>query len=82
MVNSASSLSPMRPDATGGSVAILMRTRDRPVLLARAFASVLSQRCDDWHLFVVNDGGDPAPVDALAARHETGFLGRITVCLL
>ncbi|MCQ8278409.1 glycosyltransferase [Acetobacteraceae bacterium KSS8] len=66
-------------DGDGRSVAILMRTRDRPILLARAFASVLSQRWDDWHLFVVNDGGDPAPVDGLAARHATGFLGRITI---
>jgi glycosyltransferase involved in cell wall biosynthesis len=63
----------------GARVAILMRTRDRPVLLARALASVLSQTHQDWHLLLVNDGGDPLPLDRLVARHETGFQGRISV---
>ena len=65
---------------TGGSrVAVLMRTRNRPVLLARALASVLAQAHADWHLVVNNDGGDQAAVDALVARHDTGFDGRISV---
>ncbi|WP_196492819.1 glycosyltransferase family 2 protein [Burkholderia territorii] len=60
-------------------VAILMRTKDRPVLLARAFASVLNQTHQDWHLYVVNDGGNPADVEALVSSHETAFAGRLTV---
>ncbi len=67
------------PGPAGSRVAVLMRTRDRPVLLARALASVLSQEHEDWHLVVVNDGGDPAPVDALVGRHDTGFAGRVAV---
>lgn len=73
------SMRSLPPSAPGGHVSILMRTRDRPVLLARALASVLSQVHQDWHLALVNDGGDPARVDRLVQRHDTDFLGRITV---
>ncbi len=67
------------PGPGGSRVAVLMRTRNRPVLLARALASVLAQAHEEWHLVVNNDGGDPAVVDALVARHDTGFDGRISV---
>lgn len=49
------------------SVAIVMRTRDRPLFLPRAIASVAAQDWPHWHLYVVNDGGDPGPVDAILA---------------
>lgn len=62
-----------------GKVIIIMRTKDRPVLLARALMSVLSQTYNNWHLSLVNDGGDPAPVDHLVAIHQANFNGRITV---
>ena len=73
------SLRSVVPGPDGSRVAVLMRTRDRPVLLARALGSVLAQTHADWHLVVVNDGGDPAAVDALVSRHDTGFDGRISV---
>ena len=50
------------------TVAVVLRTSDRPVLLQRAVASVRGQTHDDWRLVVVVDGGDPAAVtEALAA---------------
>lgn len=48
-------------------VIIVMRTYERPVLLARALASVAAQTHRDWHLVVVNNGGDPAAVDSVVA---------------
>ena len=60
-------------------VAIIMRTKDRPVLLARALSSVLNQTHADWHLTLVNDGGDRACVDLLVENHRGAFGGRITV---
>jgi GT2 family glycosyltransferase len=55
------------------SVAIVMRTYERPVLLARAIASVQNQTFRDWHLIVVNNGGDAATVDKVVsvARNST-----------
>jgi len=44
-----------------------MRTYERPVLLARAIASVQNQTFSDWHLVVVNNGGDAATVDKVVA---------------
>ncbi|MER2519120.1 MAG: glycosyltransferase family 2 protein [Bdellovibrionales bacterium] len=44
-------------------VSIIMRTKDRPQLLPRALASVVSQTYPDWELIVVNDGGNPATVE-------------------
>lgn len=47
------------------SVAIIMRTKNRPVLLARALESVIQQSYTNWHLYLVNDGGDTSPVNQL-----------------
>ncbi|WP_158928103.1 glycosyltransferase [Acidisphaera sp. S103] len=66
-------------DTSGTRVAILTRTRNRPVTLARALVSVLSQSHTDWHLYLVNDGGDPAIVEQLVQNHESAFQGRVTL---
>lgn len=43
-------------------VTVVTRTKNRPRLLARAFASVRAQTMPDLELIVVNDGGDLADV--------------------
>jgi glycosyltransferase involved in cell wall biosynthesis len=63
----------------GDSVAIVTRTKDRPLLLARAIGSVLAQRHTNWLHVIVNDGGDPAPVEALVHDHAGGYAGRARV---
>jgi glycosyltransferase involved in cell wall biosynthesis len=70
-----------QPGRTGDaeSVSVLMRTKSRPLLLPRAMRSVLSQTFRDWHLFVVNDGGEPDAVERLVAGQGEAFAGRITV---
>ncbi len=60
-------------------VAVITRTRNRPLLLARAVASVLGQTHDDWVHVIVNDGGDPAAVTALVERHSAAYRGRMQV---
>jgi glycosyltransferase involved in cell wall biosynthesis len=54
---------------TGGmpAVSVITRTKNRPLLLRRALDSLGNQRFSDWEHLIVNDGGDPAPVDRLAA---------------
>ena len=61
-------------------VAIVMRTYERPVLLARAIASVQNQTFSDWELIIVNNGGNPADVESIVsvARNTTGT-SKITV---
>jgi len=44
------------------AIAIITRTLDRPLLLARAAGSVARQTCRDFQWVVVNDGGDPDAV--------------------
>ena len=48
-------------------VAVVTRTRDRPLFLARALESVAAQTFTDVVWVVVNDGGARAPVDAVIA---------------
>lgn len=48
-----------------GNVRVVMRTFERPVLLARALASVRGQTHRLVELVVVNNGGDPSTVDAV-----------------
>jgi len=46
-------------------ITVVMRTYERPVLLARAIASVQLQKFTDWELIVVNNGGQQSVVDAV-----------------
>ncbi|WP_363323715.1 glycosyltransferase, partial [Accumulibacter sp.] len=43
-------------------VAVITRTKDRPLLLQRALESVSGQSLTDIQWVIVNDGGEPAPV--------------------
>ncbi|MFM8626874.1 MAG: glycosyltransferase family 2 protein [Actinomycetota bacterium] len=49
------------------TVQVVMRTFERPVLLARALASVRGQTHQGLTLTVVNNGGEPGVVDAVVA---------------
>jgi glycosyltransferase involved in cell wall biosynthesis len=60
-------------------VSVVIRTKNRERLLARALDDVLDQTLPDWHLIVVNDGGHPAPVDALLSSREASMQGRAEV---
>lgn len=61
------------------SVGIVMRTRNRPLLLRRALESVADQTFDDWHLVVVNHAGDPGPVDEAVEAISPRVKGKIEV---
>ena len=47
------------------SVDIIIPTRDRPELTARAVQSVMDQTFTDWRLFVVDDGSSPENLASL-----------------
>ncbi len=64
--------------AAQSRVTIVMRTRDRPLFLARAIRSVLAQTMPGWHLVIVNDGGSSAVVDAVVDPYRAGLGGRFT----
>jgi glycosyltransferase involved in cell wall biosynthesis len=54
--------------------AIITRTLNRPLMLERALSSIAGQTFRDFVWVIVNDGGEPAPVDALAGRaRDKGF---------
>ncbi|MFP4541730.1 MAG: glycosyltransferase, partial [Opitutales bacterium] len=67
----------MKTPPPSARVAIITRTKDRPTFLRRAMESVLAQRYTDWVHIVVNDGGDPAPVEVLARFFGERYAGRL-----
>ena len=60
-------------------VAIVTRTKNRPVLLRRALDSILSQTYRDYVVVVVNDAGDRRDVDDCVAAVAGRADGRIHV---
>ncbi|MEF1284799.1 glycosyltransferase [Vibrio sp. M250220] len=60
-------------------VAIITRTKDRPITLERAMQSVLSQTEQDWIHVIVNDGGEQECVDKLAEKYSSEYSGRIKI---
>src|ERR1035437_4298058 len=60
-------------------VAIITRTKDRPLLLQRSLRSVLGQSYLDWLHVIVNDGGDPVTVDGIVARFSQAYGRRVKV---
>ena len=61
------------------SVAVITRTKDRPLFLERAARSVLGQHFADFVWVIVNDGGDPVAIEAFVHRHRHDAAGRIQV---
>lgn len=66
-------------DPQSARVAILIRTKQRPLLLARALDDILNQTYQDWEAVVVNDGGSPGEVDDLIEHHRVALRGRLKV---
>lgn len=60
-------------------VAVITRTKNRPLLLERALDSVLAQRYADWLHVVVNDGGDPDAVRRAIAPRQARYGERLTL---
>ena len=49
------------------SVGVVIRTKDRPVFVKRALAAVMAQDHTNFHIVLVNDGGDIAQLRAAIA---------------
>lgn len=60
-------------------IAVITRTKDRPVLLRRAITSVLAQTETNWIHVIVNDGGNADQVEKLAAEFQTEYRGRLSL---
>ena len=58
---------------------VVTRTKNRPLLLRRALCSVLGQTQENWTHVVVNDGGDPAPVESLGSEYAAKYDGRLKI---
>ncbi len=52
-------------------VAIITRTKDRPIFLVRALQSVSAQTYDDYVHVIVNDGGDKSEVENIVTKYDT-----------
>ncbi|WP_194414121.1 glycosyltransferase family 2 protein [Microbacterium yannicii] len=60
-------------------MSVVIRTKNRERLFARALDDVLAQEFTEWHLIVVNDGGASAPIDTVLADRERALNGRAEV---
>lgn len=61
------------------TVAVLLRHHGAPARLGRAVDDLLAQTFTDWRLVLVDDGGNPAEVDAVLAPRRDELAGRATV---
>lgn len=59
------------------SVAVITRTKDRPLLLERAIKSVMNQSFEGLMMVIVNDGGSPKPIEELLRKHKRLIAGRV-----
>jgi FMN phosphatase YigB (HAD superfamily) len=70
-------------DAATGStfrkIAIITRTRNRPLLLRRAMESVLQQSFSDWTHIVINDGGHLSVCEMAASEFRHRYEGRLVL---
>ena len=60
-------------------VSVIMRTRNRPIFLSRALASVEGQQLDDYELIIVNDGGEAQIVQAALDKTSPKLQARTQV---
>lgn len=60
-------------------VAVITRTQNRPLFLERAIKSVHNQTMTDFVHVIINDAGDPKPVDDLIDKYKDLINGRVKV---
>lgn len=70
---------PSQTNSTDPVVSVIMRTRDRTLLLRRGLQSVADQRYRPIELVIVNDGGDPDPVEAAIRSTELASIDLVRV---
>lgn len=63
----------METDPPAARVRIVVRTHDRPALLARALDDLLAQSYRGWDLIVLNHRGDRGVLDPIIAARAHGF---------
>ncbi len=61
------SMEKIRDDSRRDGVDVVIRTKDRPLLLRRALRSVIDQEYENWHIHLINDGGSVETLEALLA---------------
>lgn len=59
------------------SVCFLVRTKDRPIFLARALKGMIGQTDQDWSVAIVNDGGEKSALDSCLAPFLDSLKGRL-----
>ena len=69
----------MQIETPAASVAVIIRTKDRPLLLSRALEDVLAQTFAQWVAVVVNDAGKPEAVDTVVANYADQLGDRVVV---
>jgi glycosyltransferase involved in cell wall biosynthesis len=60
-------------------VAVITRTKDRELLLDRAFQSIYAQTMPDFIHVLVNDGGDKKVIENVVARHKAVIKDRLKI---
>ncbi|MBO1323978.1 glycosyltransferase [Acetobacter sp. TBRC 12305] len=60
-------------------VAIIVRTKNRPLFLKRAIESIISQTFPDWHVYIINDGGEPANLKEIIGYYGKSFLDKVSL---
>ena len=60
-------------------VAIITRTKDRPLFLSRALRSVYAQTYSDYEHLIINDAGNKADVEAAVAKVDESYRAKISV---
>jgi glycosyltransferase involved in cell wall biosynthesis len=61
------------------TVAVITRTQNRPLFLERAIKSIHNQSFTDFVHVIINDAGDPGPVDALVEKYKDLLGDRVKV---
>lgn len=52
------------------SISVIIRTKNRPLFLARALSSLQKQKSKNFETIIFNDGGDVHPVDLIVSNYD------------
>jgi glycosyltransferase involved in cell wall biosynthesis len=71
--------STMQPLDSAPLFGVILRTKNRSLLLHRALSSICSQSYIAWHVYLVNDGGDSSQVELVVENYRKALCDRITI---
>lgn len=67
------------PPTSPAKIGVLVRTKNRNMFLERALQGIIQQTFSNWHIYIVNDGGDKTAFEHILEKYRSHLDKKVTL---